>query len=128
MKSQFINYQLQVAVFLLVFVVIAGAWLGFWVVRKLVLTEDGSVDTSTSRFVAWSIRILAVVMILQVLTISTLSCYELLFRYVVLIVSNLQALDSKLDGNVLLSEFHGSYIGNIGIIIRASPLFAEENN
>ena len=46
------------AVFLLVFVVIAGAWLGFWVVRKLVLTEDGSVDTSTSRFVAWSIRIL----------------------------------------------------------------------
>ncbi|XP_028774287.1 uncharacterized protein LOC114731318 isoform X1 [Neltuma alba] len=53
------------AIFLLAFVVLAGAWLGFWVVRKLVLTEDGSVDVNTSHFVAWSIRILAAVMILQ---------------------------------------------------------------
>ncbi|KAK0603003.1 hypothetical protein LWI29_000396 [Acer saccharum] len=45
----------------------AGAWLGFLVVRKLVLAEDGSVDISTSNFVAWSIRILAAVMILQIL-------------------------------------------------------------
>ncbi|KAH9663969.1 transmembrane protein (DUF2215) [Citrus sinensis] len=44
---------------------VSGAWLGFWVVRKLVLTEDGSIDISTSNFVAWSIRILAVIMILQ---------------------------------------------------------------
>ncbi|KAK4843882.1 hypothetical protein QYF36_013905 [Acer negundo] len=51
--------------FLLAFVVMAGAWLGFLVVRKLVLAEDGSVDISTSNFVAWSIRILAAVMILQ---------------------------------------------------------------
>ncbi|KAK6258669.1 NEMP family - like 1 [Theobroma cacao] len=53
------------AIFLLGFVVLAGAWLGFWVVRKLVLTEDGSIDISTSQFVAWSIRILALIMILQ---------------------------------------------------------------
>ncbi|OMO56468.1 hypothetical protein CCACVL1_26539 [Corchorus capsularis] len=53
------------AIFLLCFVVLAGAWLGFWVVRKLVLAEDGSVDISTSLFVAWSIRIVAVIMILQ---------------------------------------------------------------
>ncbi|XVE86983.1 hypothetical protein DITRI_Ditri18aG0079500 [Diplodiscus trichospermus] len=53
------------AIFLLGFVVLAGAWLGFWVVRKLVLTEDGSIDISTSHFVAWSIRILAGIMILQ---------------------------------------------------------------
>ncbi|KAK9231350.1 hypothetical protein WN943_021583 [Citrus x changshan-huyou] len=53
------------AIFLVAFVVLAGAWLGFWVVRKLVLTEDGSIDISTSNFVAWSIRILAVIMILQ---------------------------------------------------------------
>ncbi|XP_030538984.1 uncharacterized protein LOC115747081 isoform X2 [Rhodamnia argentea] len=53
------------AIFLLVFLVLTGAWLGFWVVRKLVLTEDGSVDVSTSHFVAWSIRVLAAVMILQ---------------------------------------------------------------
>ncbi|KAG4987722.1 hypothetical protein JHK85_030705 [Glycine max] len=43
----------------------AGAWLGFWVVHKLVLTEDGSVDISTAQFVAWAVRILAAVMILQ---------------------------------------------------------------
>ncbi|KAH7520311.1 hypothetical protein FEM48_Zijuj08G0130600 [Ziziphus jujuba var. spinosa] len=53
------------AIFLLAFVILGGAWLGFWVVRKLVLTEDGSIDLSTSMFVAWSIRILAAVMILQ---------------------------------------------------------------
>ncbi|KAF8017301.1 hypothetical protein BT93_H2477 [Corymbia citriodora subsp. variegata] len=53
------------AIFLLAFLVLTGAWLGFWVVRKLVLTEDGSVDVSTSHFVAWSIRALAAVMILQ---------------------------------------------------------------
>ncbi|KAL4644595.1 hypothetical protein ACB092_02G175900 [Castanea dentata] len=53
------------AVFLLAFLVLTGAWMGFWAVRKLVLTEDGSIDISTSHFVAWSIRILAAVMILQ---------------------------------------------------------------
>ncbi|KAK4393485.1 hypothetical protein Sango_1819300 [Sesamum angolense] len=53
------------AVFLLVFLVIAGAWLGFWVVRKLVLTEDGSIDIGVSHFITWSIRMVASVMILQ---------------------------------------------------------------
>lgn len=53
------------AIFLLTFVAIAGAWLGFWVVKKLVLTEEGSVDMSTAQFVAWAIRILAAIMILQ---------------------------------------------------------------
>ncbi|KAK9284728.1 hypothetical protein L1049_023905 [Liquidambar formosana] len=53
------------ATFLLAFIVLAGAWLGFWVVRKLVLTEDGLIDISTAHFVAWAIRILAAVMILQ---------------------------------------------------------------
>ncbi|QHO10383.1 hypothetical protein HN51_068369 [Arachis hypogaea] len=53
------------AIFSLAFVTILGAWLGFWVVRKLVLTEDGSVDISTAQFVVWAIRILAAVMILQ---------------------------------------------------------------
>ncbi|KAL0332351.1 UNVERIFIED_CONTAM: hypothetical protein Scaly_2136600 [Sesamum calycinum] len=53
------------AVFLLVFIVIAGAWLGFWVVRKLVLTEDGSIDIGVSHFITWSIRMVASVMMLQ---------------------------------------------------------------
>ncbi|GFY99448.1 transmembrane protein [Actinidia rufa] len=55
----------ELAIFLLLFLVIAGAWLGFWVVRKLVLTEDGLIDIGVSHFVAWSIRMIAAVMILQ---------------------------------------------------------------
>ncbi|GLT75384.1 hypothetical protein SLA2020_471150 [Shorea laevis] len=53
------------AYFLLAFIILSGAWLGFWAIRKLVLTEDGSIDLSTSNFVAWSIWIVAVIMILQ---------------------------------------------------------------
>ncbi|KAL2348302.1 hypothetical protein Fmac_002302 [Flemingia macrophylla] len=72
------------AMFLLTFVAIAGAWLGFWVVRKLVLTEDGSVDVSTAQFVAWAIRILAAIMILQcsmdpLLGTLALLCVSLVF-------------------------------------------------
>ncbi|KAJ6907001.1 hypothetical protein NC651_017621 [Populus alba x Populus x berolinensis] len=53
------------AIFLLAFIAFSGAWMGFWAVRSFVLTEDGSVDISTSHFVAWSIRVLAVVLIIQ---------------------------------------------------------------
>lgn len=52
-------------IFLLLFLILAGAWLGFWVVRKLILTEDGSIDIGVSNFVAWSIWIFGAVMILQ---------------------------------------------------------------
>ncbi|KAI4385269.1 hypothetical protein MLD38_003316 [Melastoma candidum] len=54
-----------IAIFLVTFLVLVGAWMGFWVVRKLVLTEDGLVDTGTSYLVAWSLRFLAAAMILQ---------------------------------------------------------------
>ncbi|KAJ8544851.1 hypothetical protein K7X08_017434 [Anisodus acutangulus] len=53
------------AIFLLLFLAIAGAWLGFWVVHKLVLAEDGSIDIGVSHFVGWSIRIFAYALILQ---------------------------------------------------------------
>lgn len=78
-------FMLQLTIFLLAFVTLAGAWMGFWAVRKLVLTEEGSVDISTSIFVAWSIRILAVIMILQVellppiLKLFKLTCIRRLF-------------------------------------------------
>lgn len=39
--------------------------MGFWAVRKLILTEDGSIDTTVSQCVAWSIWILGAVMVLQ---------------------------------------------------------------
>ncbi|KAI3861096.1 hypothetical protein MKX03_021934 [Papaver bracteatum] len=50
---------------LLVCLLLAGAWLGFWVVRKLVLTEEGSIDSSVAVFVAWAIRFVSAVMISQ---------------------------------------------------------------
>ncbi|CAA2979314.1 uncharacterized protein LOC111367259 isoform X1 [Olea europaea subsp. europaea] len=59
------DFHNPLAIFPLVFLVIAGAWLGYWIIRKLVLTEDGSIDIGVSHFVAWSIRIVASVMILQ---------------------------------------------------------------
>eukprot|EP01018_Ginkgo_biloba_P007023 Gb_02768 [translate_table: standard] len=54
-----------IAVLLLVCIALAGAWLGYWGVRKLVLSEDGAVDNGTAQFVTWAIRIVAAVMILQ---------------------------------------------------------------
>ncbi|BBH05886.1 Uncharacterized conserved protein DUF2215 [Prunus dulcis] len=56
---------LWLAIFLLAFVFLAGAWLGFWAVRKLVLTEDGSIDIMTSQFVYWSIQIVGALMTFQ---------------------------------------------------------------
>jgi len=58
---------LQLAILLVVFVFMLGAWSGFWTVKKFVVTKDGSVDISTSIFVSWSIRAFAVALILQVL-------------------------------------------------------------
>ncbi|KAK9012610.1 hypothetical protein V6N11_040654 [Hibiscus sabdariffa] len=66
----------HLAIFLLGFLVLAGAWLGFWVVGKLVLTEDGSIDTSTAYFVAWSIRIVGAIMMLQVVPLTNLCTFR----------------------------------------------------
>ncbi len=60
------NYW-QVAIFVSVAIGLIGAWLGFWGVRKLVLSEDGRVDAGTATFVKWAIRIVGCVMLLQVL-------------------------------------------------------------
>lgn len=65
-------YVLQLLIFLIVFLLIAGSWLGFWVVRKLVITEDGSIDDGVSQFATWSIRIISSVLILQVSQFSVL--------------------------------------------------------
>ncbi|PKA45827.1 hypothetical protein AXF42_Ash018378 [Apostasia shenzhenica] len=54
-----------VSVFLLVGIVLAGAALGYWIVRKYVLSEDGTIDVGIAQFVKWAMRIIAVVLILQ---------------------------------------------------------------
>ncbi|GFY98044.1 guanosine-3',5'-bis (diphosphate) 3'-pyrophosphohydrolase, putative [Actinidia rufa] len=54
-----------VSVFVLLGIVLAGAALGYWIVRKFVITEDGSVDGGIAQFVKWSMRIMAAAFILQ---------------------------------------------------------------
>ncbi|XP_078430378.1 transmembrane protein (DUF2215) isoform X2 [Wolffia australiana] len=55
-------------IFFLLCLFLAGAWLGFWGVRKLVLDESGSVDQDVAYFVEWSLLIFAAAMILQAIS------------------------------------------------------------
>ncbi|KAM1091399.1 hypothetical protein FF1_018892 [Malus domestica] len=71
------------AIFLLAFIFLAGAWLGFWAVHKLVLTEDGSIDIMTSQFVNWSIKILGATLIFQSSVDHLLATEAIVFGFVV---------------------------------------------
>ncbi|KAL3692759.1 hypothetical protein R1sor_006410 [Riccia sorocarpa] len=53
------------ALFLGVGIALFGAYLGYWGVRKLIITEDGTIDLGTAKFVKWAIRILGSVSALQ---------------------------------------------------------------
>lgn len=58
---------LQVAVFVLLGIILAGAALGYWIVRRFVISkEDGSVDAGVAQFVKWAMRIIGTSFILQV--------------------------------------------------------------
>ncbi|WOL15832.1 nuclear envelope integral membrane protein 1 isoform X2 [Canna indica] len=59
------DMQNPLGILLLVCLVIAGAWFGYWGVHKLVLTEEGSVDSGVAYFVEWATLILSAVLILQ---------------------------------------------------------------
>ncbi|KAF7146977.1 hypothetical protein RHSIM_Rhsim03G0050200 [Rhododendron simsii] len=54
-----------VSVFVLLLIVLAGAALGYWIVRKFVISEDGSVDVGVAQFVKWAMRVIAVTFIFQ---------------------------------------------------------------
>ncbi|XP_010908992.1 uncharacterized protein [Elaeis guineensis] len=54
-----------VSVFLLVGIILAGAALGYWIVRKFVLSEDGNVNAGIAQFVKWAMRIISVVFVFQ---------------------------------------------------------------
>ncbi|XP_021888738.1 uncharacterized protein LOC110807792 [Carica papaya] len=74
-----------VAIFALVGIVLAGAALGYWIVRKFVISKDGNVDASVSQFVKWAMRVIATTFILQgtldtPLAVGTLiSCFTISF-------------------------------------------------
>ncbi|KAK6944554.1 NEMP family [Dillenia turbinata] len=60
-----------VSVFILVGIVLAGAAMGYWIVRKFIISEDGSVDVGVAQFVKWAMRVIAASLIFQ----STLDPY-----------------------------------------------------
>ncbi|CAL9073137.1 unnamed protein product, partial [Musa textilis] len=73
--SEDMHYPL--VILLLVCLVLAGAWFGYWAVRKFVLTEEGSVDSSVAYFIEWATLILSAVLILQS-SLDTLFAAEIL--------------------------------------------------
>ncbi|KAK8507531.1 hypothetical protein V6N13_141550 [Hibiscus sabdariffa] len=52
-------------VFVLVGIVLSGAGLGYWIVRKFVISKDGSVDVGVAQFVKWAMRIISTTFIFQ---------------------------------------------------------------
>lgn len=69
--------MLQVAVFVLVGIVIAGAALGYWIVRRFIVSEDGVVDVGIAQFVKWAMRAVATTFILQVCFFSLMAYHSL---------------------------------------------------
>ncbi|GLT87452.1 hypothetical protein SLE2022_055340 [Rubroshorea leprosula] len=57
--------QNPVAVFLLVGIILSGAALGYWIVRKFVISKNGTVDVGIANFVKWAMRIIASTLIFQ---------------------------------------------------------------
>nr|DAD29134.1 TPA_asm: hypothetical protein HUJ06_030602 [Nelumbo nucifera] len=70
-NSVLVNFGLSeemynpVYVFALVGIILAGAGLGYWIVRKFVISEDGGVDAAIAQFVKWAMRIMAMTLIFQ---------------------------------------------------------------
>ncbi|XP_027349291.1 uncharacterized protein LOC113860926 isoform X1 [Abrus precatorius] len=55
-----------VAIFVLLGIILGGAALGYWIVRRFVISkEDGSVDAGVAQFVKWAMRIVGTAFILQ---------------------------------------------------------------
>lgn len=77
---------LQVSIFLLVGIVLAGAALGYWIVRKFVISKDGTVDVGVAQFVKWAMRIIATTSIFQVCNFIHVGYYVELVNFPVLIL------------------------------------------
>lgn len=66
-----------VSVFLLVLIILIGAALGYWFVRKFIISKDGNVDATVAQFVKWAMFIFGLVFVLQ-------SSVDILLPFVVL--------------------------------------------
>ncbi|OMO70366.1 hypothetical protein COLO4_28629 [Corchorus olitorius] len=70
-----------VAIFVLVGIILAGAALGYWIVRKYVISKDGSVDVHVAHFVKWAMNIIASTFIFQELKNSKLDFWLAGYRF-----------------------------------------------
>ncbi|KAK7377875.1 hypothetical protein VNO80_03308 [Phaseolus coccineus] len=58
-------YGSVVAIFVILGIILARAALGYWIVRRFVISkEDGSVDAGVAQFVKWAMRIIGTTLIL----------------------------------------------------------------
>ncbi|GJM96055.1 hypothetical protein PR202_ga12861 [Eleusine coracana subsp. coracana] len=55
----------QVSIFLLIAIVLTGAGFGYWMVRRFILSKDGSVDAGIAQFVKWAMRVVATFFVMQ---------------------------------------------------------------
>ncbi|CAL4931808.1 unnamed protein product [Urochloa decumbens] len=105
-------------IFVLVLVILAGAWFGYWGVRKLVLAEDGSVDAGVAYFVEWAILIVSAVLILQ-------SSLDYLFAFAALVICVVIKGIARIEGKSRFLRYvsrglssgsagHSSRYGNLG--------------
>ncbi|XP_066361015.1 uncharacterized protein [Miscanthus floridulus] len=81
----------QLGIFVLVCVILAGAWFGYWGVRKLVLAEDESVGEGVAYFVEWAILIISAVMILQ-------SSLDYLFAFAAIVFCVIIKVIARIEG------------------------------
>lgn len=63
----------QVSIFMLVGIFLSGAALGYWIVRKFILSDDGTVDVGVVQFVKWAMRVIAIVLIFEAI-LNSLFC------------------------------------------------------
>lgn len=83
-----------VALSVLLGIILAGAALGYWIVRKFVISkEDGSVDAGVAQFVKWAMRVIGTTFVLQSTLDNTLAVGALVFCGAVCkLISSIQLL------------------------------------
>lgn len=100
-----------VSVFVLLGIVLAGAALGFWIVRKFVISDDGSVDVGVAQFVKWAMRVVASAFIFQSTLDTPLALGALGLSFVIcLLVTSFRLGDPE---DYMISGY-GSLWGNEG--------------
>ncbi|KAM3324064.1 putative protein isoform X1 [Capsicum chacoense] len=77
------EFHNPVAVFTLVGIILAGAGLGYWLVRKFVISDDGNVDVGVAQFVKWAIRIVGITFVFQSTVDSLLAIFVLNFWWLI---------------------------------------------